>query len=202
MIIPPFTPLNWLIKETTMILRKASLLALAASLFLAIPASAQDRMPEGNGEKTQIMMPTMNAQRGKNIFVNKGCVSCHAINGIGGHDAPAMDDHINLGQVSLFDFAAKMWNHAPGMLAAQEEAFGEQIYFTGNELADIIAFVHNDESQHSFSEKDLTKTALKMMGHEHGGGKSAPEAHAEDVGHAAPENEGHTELPGAAPHQN
>ncbi len=175
-----------------MTLRTASVLPLAASLafFLAFPASAQDRIPEGAGGKTQIMMPVMNAERGKNIFVNKGCVSCHAINGVGGHDAPAMDDHINLGQVSLFDFAAKMWNHAPGMLAAQEEAFGEQIYFTGNELADIIAFVHNDDSQHSFSEKDLTKTALKMMGHEHGGARSAPEAHAGDVGHASAENEG------------
>ena len=49
-----------------------------------------------------------------------------------------------------------MWNHAPAMIAAQEDAFGEQIYFTGGELADVIAFVHDDDTQHTFAEADLT----------------------------------------------
>jgi len=81
-----------------------------------------------------------------------------------------------------FAFAAKMWNHAPGMIAAQEQAFGEQLYFTGEELADIIAFVHDDDAQHGFSEKDITAKARKMMAHEHGG-MMAPKAHAEEIGH-------------------
>jgi hypothetical protein len=34
---------------------------------------------------------------------------------------------------------------APAMIYAQEEALGEQILFTGDEFADIIAFVHHDE---------------------------------------------------------
>ena len=43
-----------------------------------------------------------------------------------------------------FEFAAKMWRMAPAMIAARDEVFGEQILFTGEELADIIAFVHDD----------------------------------------------------------
>ena len=141
----------------------------------------------GNGHKTvpgaQLIIPMMSPERGKAFFVDKGCVACHAINGVGGHDAPAMDAHRDMGPVNPFDFAAKMWNHAPGMIAAQQEAFGEQIYFTGDELADIIAFLHNDEAQHHFSEADLTKKARKMMHHEHGG-EAATDAHAAELGHS------------------
>ena len=48
-----------------------------------------------------------------------------------------------------------MWRTAPATIAAQEEMLGEQIMFTGEELADIIAFVHDDTEQHEFSEADI-----------------------------------------------
>ncbi len=131
---------------------------------------------------SMLVLPIMNPTRGRKIFVDKGCVACHAVNGVGGHDAPNMDAHRNMGLVNPFDFAAKMWNHAPAMIAAQEGALGEQIYFTGQELADMIGFVHDDEAQHGFSEKDLTARARKMMDHGHGG-TPAPKAHAEELGH-------------------
>ena len=151
-----------------------------------------DQNIKSSSKKTRLVIPIMNVERGKKLFVSKGCVACHAVNGVGGHDAPAMDDHTRLGLISPFDFVAKMWNHAPGMLAAQEQAFGEQITFIGEEIADIIAFVHDDDAQHSFSENDLTAKAKKMMHHEHSG-KKAPDAHAKEIGH------GH--APGAAPHK-
>ncbi len=167
-----------------MVMNRITVFSLAASLafLLSLPASAghlitkdDAQKAEGTGQKTQILMPVLNPERGKKLFVSKGCVACHSINGVGGADAPAMDNHINLGQINLFDFAAKMWNHAPGMLAAQEEELGEQIYFTGDELADIIAFVHDDKVQHTFSEKDLVKGAGEI----HGGDKNAPDGHAD-----------------------
>ena len=152
------------------------------AVFLSFSLSALAADGEDQSEKTRLLMPLMNAEEGKKVFVDKGCVACHAINGVGGHDAPALDAHASLGLVNPFDFAAKMWNHAPGMIAAQEEAFGEQINFTGDELADIIAFVHDDVAQHSFGEENLTAGARKMMDHGHGGGE-APEVHAEEIGH-------------------
>jgi len=144
--------------------------------------------------KTQLVLPIMSVDRGRKLFVSKGCVACHSVNGVGGHDAPEMDDHINLGLINPFDFVAKMWNHAPGMIAAQEEAFGEAITFTGQEISDIIAFVHDDDAQHQFTENDLTASAREMMNHEHGA-KAAPAAHAEEIGH------GHEDAPDAAPHK-
>ncbi len=154
------------------------------------------------GHGVRLVMPLMNPDRGKKIFVSKGCVACHAINGVGGHDVPAMDAHEMTNMLmNPFDFAAKMWNHAPAMIAAQEGAFGEQIYFTGEELADMIAFIHDDEAQHDFSEKDMTAKAHKMMQHEHGG-KPATEKHAPEIGHKdKPKKSGHPHAPGTKPHK-
>ena len=173
--------LNSVTRRVYFAIAAAGVLAMLIAVF---PASANH--VAGSADKdvhgAQLIIPMMSPERGKRLFVDKGCVACHAINGVGGHDAPAMDAHRDMGLVNPFDFAAKMWNHAPGMIAAQEDAFGEQIYFTGNELADIIAFLHNDEAQHGFSEADLTPKAREMMHHEHGG-KPAHDAHAEEVGH-------------------
>ncbi|MCH7996031.1 MAG: c-type cytochrome, partial [Planctomycetes bacterium] len=76
------------------------------------------------GHVARLVFPIMNPERGKKIFVTKGCVACHAVNGVGGHDAPNMDAHARMEMVNPFDFAARMWNHAPAMIASQEGAFG------------------------------------------------------------------------------
>ncbi len=136
-------------------------------------------------------MPPMNPKRGRKLFVAKGCVACHAINGVGGHDATNLDAHTMQSLMNPFEFAAKMWRMAPAMIYAQEEALGEQILFTGDELADIIAFVHNDEAQHGFAEADLTPQARQMMNHEHGAPGAGAEAHAEELGHTHMTGQGH-----------
>ena len=147
-----------------------------------------DRMSSPN--MPNMRMPSMNPLRGRQLFVSKGCVACHAINGVGGHDATNLDAHTMRPMMNPFEFAAKMWAMAPAMIYAQEEALGGQILFTGDELADIVAFVHNDEAQHDFGEADLTPEARKMMHHQHGA-PSGPEAHAEELGHGHMAGQGH-----------
>ncbi len=185
---------------------KALFLGIAcAGIFAIISPAFADHVKSSKaapGHGVRLVMPIMNPARGLKLFVDKGCVACHAINGVGGHDAPAMDAH-EMGNMLMnpFDFAAKMWNHAPAMIAAQEGAFGEQVYFTGEELADMIAFIHDDDAQHSFSEKDITAKARKMMEHGHGGAP-ATEKHAPEIGHKdKPEKSGHPHAPGAKPHK-
>jgi len=111
--------------------------------------------------------PEMNAAKGRTLFVTKGCVACHSINGIGGHDAAKLDASTMDEMMNPFDFAAKMWMMAPAMIAAQEDELGGQILFTGDELSDIVAFVHDPEEQKKFSEADLTPEARRMMGEHH-----------------------------------
>ncbi|HEX9741316.1 MAG TPA: cytochrome c [Nitrospiraceae bacterium] len=137
----------------------------------------------------RLMIPQMDPARGRKLFASKGCVACHAINGVGGHDATPLDAHTMKPAMNPFDFSAKMWRMAPAMIASQEEALGEQILFTGDEIADIIAFVHHDEEQHKFSEADIPPRIRKWMGHSHGEPGSGPEAHSEDLGHRHGEGE-------------
>jgi len=139
---------------------------------------------------TRLLMPIMSSSRGMDLFVDKGCVACHAVNGVGGHDSSSLDAHDMDEFMNPFDLAAKMWMMAPYMIAAQEEAFGEQILFDGDELADIIAFLHDDVQQHEFTEANLTETALEMMEHGHGE-ESAVEEHEEEIGHGHDEGEEH-----------
>jgi hypothetical protein len=183
-----------------MIVKNSLVAFLAVSLIILIAvatAAYADHVPASDGvdagHGARLIIPMMSPDRGKKLFVDKGCVACHSINGVGGHDAPPMDAHKQMGLVNPFDFAAKMWNHAPAMIAAQEDALGEMIYFTGDELADMIAFLHDDDAQHSFGESNLTEAAKKMMQHEHGE-MAPPVAHAEEVGH------GHVDAPGAPKH--
>ena len=130
-----------------------------------------------------LQLPEMDAARGRKLFAGKGCVTCHSINGVGGHDATALDAHTMQPMMNPFDFAAKMWRMAPVMIYAQEEGLGEQILFSGQELADIIAFVHDDQEQHKFSEADIPPEIMPMMHHEHherGGGAAH---HGEELDH-------------------
>ena len=127
----------------------------------------------------RLAMPMMNAERGMSLFASKGCVACHAVNGIGGHDATNLDAHSMEQLMNPFDFVAKMWRMAPAMIYAQQEVYGDQILFTGEEIADIIAFVHDDEQQHKFTAAMIPPKIMKTMGHVH-----APKpAHQEELGH-------------------
>ncbi len=129
-----------------------------------------------------LTMPRLDSARGRKLFANKGCVACHSMNGVGGHDAAALDAHAMPKMMHPFEFAAKMWRMAPAMIAAQEEVFGEQILFTGEELVDIIAFVHDDAEQHEFSKADIPPEIRPLLHHTHseqGGGA----AHVEELGH-------------------
>lgn len=128
-------------------------------------------------------MPRMDSTRGRELFINKGCVTCHSINGVGGHDATALDAHTMTEMMNPFDFAAKMWLMAPAMIAAQEDALGEQILFSGDELADIIAFVHDDREQHHLSDANIPPRIREMMNHQHGAPGGGTVEHAEEIGH-------------------
>ena len=129
--------------------------------------------------KARLYFPRMDPVKGMRLFVTKGCVACHAINGVGGHDHKALDAHSMKKLMNPFDFVAKMWRMAPAMIAAQEDAVGEQITFTGEEIAHIIGFVHDDEQQHKFKESMIPPRIRKMMKHTHGG----KPAHQKKIGH-------------------
>ena len=130
----------------------------------AIAAEAPEQIAPG------LIMPAMNPVRGKQLFASKGCVVCHSINGVGGEDAPELDASTMAPQMNPFDFFAKMWRGAAPMIMMQMHELGDQITFTGQDLADIVAFVHNGQVQRSFTEDDIPPEIKELMeGDEEGG---------------------------------
>ncbi|MEF2546983.1 c-type cytochrome [Aurantimonas sp. E1-2-R+4] len=94
-----------------------------------------------------IALPPLDAERGRKLFVDKGCVVCHLVNGVGVEVGPSLDAAEMPSPMNAFEFAARMWRGASAMTAMQEAEFGAVIDLTGQELADLVAFAHDAEEQ-------------------------------------------------------
>jgi len=114
---------------------------------------------------TGLILPQMDSENGRALFASKGCVVCHSVNGVGGVDAPMLDAEFMDQPMDPFEFAANMWRGAETMVAMQREELGDVIQMSGQELADIIAFVHDPEQQAQFSEADIPEDIQKLIAH-------------------------------------
>ena len=114
-------------------------------------------------ETRKLVIPLANAEEGKKLFVGKGCVVCHAVNGVGGKAAPALDATDETPYFDVFDFAARMWRGAPTMILLQEMELGYQIELNGEELAHLAAFASDPKVQGSFSENDIPEVIRDWM---------------------------------------
>jgi cytochrome c len=102
-----------------------------------------------------ILLPLMDAQRGRLLFASKGCVLCHSINGAGGKLGPSLDASEERPYIDVLDFAARMWRGAFAMAEFQAIEIGYQIELEGDELGDLAAFIYGIEQQRTFSEDEI-----------------------------------------------
>jgi mono/diheme cytochrome c family protein len=115
-------------------------------------------------DRPALKIGPLDAERGRALFVSKGCVICHAVNGVGGyaiHDlggkaAPGLDAARMPVTMDPFAFFARMWAGAKEMIALQEQKLGYQIHLRGDEIADIMAFIHDPEEQKKFTPESFT----------------------------------------------
>jgi len=110
-----------------------------------------------------LVLPKMDPQRGKELFVSKRCVVCHSINGVGGTAAAALEASTMDPLMNPFEFFARMWLGAKPMIAMQEERMGQQMELTAEELGNIVAFIHDEAMQKSFSEQDIPDEIEDLM---------------------------------------
>ncbi len=115
--------------------------------------------PEG----PDVMWPAINSSRGRTLFASKGCVVCHAVNGVGGQVGPALDAARMPPFANPLEFAAQMFRGAPRMIELQERDLGYRIDLTGQELADIVGFVHDQTEQRRFTEDDIPPEVERLM---------------------------------------
>ncbi len=103
-------------------------------LIAYIVAAAKD----GSGETAQVIPGT--PERGQKLFSEKRCVVCHRVGGKGGSVGPELGRRGH--HVSLTQFVALMWNHGPGMWAKMKERGIQVPRLTGQEMADIVAYLY------------------------------------------------------------
>jgi len=89
------------------------------------------------GDSAQIVPGT--PERGATLFREKQCAVCHTIGGKGGKVGPELG---RAHHVSLTQFAGLMWNHGPAMWARMKERGIEVPQLTGQEMADIVAYLY------------------------------------------------------------
>lgn len=83
---------------------------------------------------------------GRQVFVSKRCTDCHSYLGKGGSDAPALDfmrGHLSATEVA--NMSGRVWDHLPQMLSHFEEEGIPVPTFTGNQMANLIAYLHSGQ---------------------------------------------------------
>ncbi len=111
-----------------------------------------------------IALPPMNAARGRALFMEKGCIACHSVNGVGGDVGPAINAADMPEPMNAFEFAARMWRGAGAMIAMQEdEQFGGQIELSGQDIADLVAFAHDKTEQAEIEADQIPKKYRAMI---------------------------------------
>lgn len=136
------------------------LTALAALALWAFPSAAHDSQHQ---ESQKLVIPLADPEEGLRLFVGKGCVVCHAVNGVGGKAAPVLDADPDAPYLDVLDFTARMWRGAPTMIVLQEMEMGYQIELTGDELAHIAAFASSPAVQSRFSDNDIPEVIRDWM---------------------------------------
>ena len=112
------------------------------------PASKTSAEPETPVERVALKRVRMaNPDTGRALFVEKGCVICHAVNGTGGKAAPPLDAPFGAAVTDPLEFAARMWLGAPAMIELQSVELGYTIYLTADEIADLAAFAADRAAQ-------------------------------------------------------
>jgi mono/diheme cytochrome c family protein len=99
-----------------------------------------------------VIIPIPDSERGRDLFIHKGCFVCHSINDVGGAAGPALDAGAQQEAIDPLDFAARMWRGALAMAELQSMEFGYQIDLTGQDIADLAAFTADPEIQKNFTE--------------------------------------------------
>lgn len=125
------------------------------------PAMAEDRvarpqMSERDAEELFVYLYSLHfpdnqgdARRGRQVFAAKNCSSCHSLNPSGNTEAKPVSDWKPL--AGAFALIQEMWNHSSIMKNALAKRSTPPVSITGQELADLGAYVQALQQTRSFA---------------------------------------------------
>ncbi|NQW10943.1 MAG: c-type cytochrome [Alphaproteobacteria bacterium] len=111
-----------------------------------------------------LVTPPMDSTRGRKLFTETGCVACHSVNGVGGNLGPSLNAADMPSPMNAFEFSARMWRGAPAMTALQEDLLGGVIALTGQDLADLVAFAHDEREQAKLTKDQIPERFHELIG--------------------------------------
>ncbi|UCE08236.1 MAG: cytochrome c, partial [bacterium] len=105
-----------------------------------VDLSAYIRQISHEGVREKIYMSPGNPKIGKQVFAQKSCIQCHAVNGEGGDLAPDLAE-VEL-KKSVTEIAGILWNHGADMWVRMEKEGVSPPQFNAKEMADLIAYLY------------------------------------------------------------
>jgi mono/diheme cytochrome c family protein len=104
--------------------------------LIAFLAPATGGVPEG-----PLYVLPGRPELGRELFVEKKCIQCHSVGGVGGRVGP---DLVALGvRRSPVEFAATIWNKAPAMMAAMATRNITVPQLRPEDMADLVAYLYS-----------------------------------------------------------
>ena len=90
--------------------------------------------------------PKPNLARGQALLVSKGCLKCHTFRGEGARVGPDLAGR-TADYAPPATWAAKMWRHTPRMAAKALEQGVLYPRFSGDEMANLLAFLRDNRER-------------------------------------------------------
>lgn len=132
------------------------LLAASALALVACAPKAQNEPPSKDPPaKHELISRAPDAAAGRDLFVVKGCVMCHAVNGVGGKAAPALDAASEMEPIDPVEFAARMWRGAAAMVELQNLELGYVIDMSADDIVNLAAFTADSDEQKKLKATDI-----------------------------------------------
>ncbi len=100
------------------------------------------QMGNGTTADRRVYFEPGSPRRGRDLFAAKQCTACHAIAGVGGSGGPDLGARGRDLVGSVSEIAGLMWNHSQRMAAERERRRLPRVTFSGQEMADIIAYLY------------------------------------------------------------
>ena len=127
-----------------------ALLLLGIGVAIGVPIGRSTKSTKSAQEASSSALTVAavgDACLGAEVWSTKRCSDCHSYAGKGGKDGPPLD--YMSGKLSASDIAnmsGRIWNHAPAMAMHFRQEKIPFPTFTGNEMANLIAYLHGGPS--------------------------------------------------------